>query len=207
MGFGLSNAGVGLWFGWITWLLSLGGAVLLAAQLRSQPRRAAAIVALVFPLAYFLLLRLQRVAALRGWPVMAMLVLLTAVPPGVQAARWDYEERKTKTEELAAQWILQNLPPGKLILIDDPRIVLPPAFPSQHATRLLDEPLESYRSRGVAYLVTSSQQTDRYFSEPGKYAAQVAGWNRIYASTDMLQIIQPDQATHPGSRITILKIR
>jgi 4-amino-4-deoxy-L-arabinose transferase-like glycosyltransferase len=236
MGFAFTNAGVGLWFGWVSWLLALAGVVILLWQVLAGPRRTSAIVALIFPLMYFLVLshqslkfaryllpmipslclmagiglttaaaQLRRVPALRRWPVLAMLVLLTAVPPATQAARWDYAERKIKTEELAAQWIQQNLPPGKLILIDEPRILLPPQFPSQHATRLLDESLESYRSRGVAYLVSSSQQTDRYFADPGKYAGQVAAWNRIYASTELIKVFRAND-DHPGSNITVLRL-
>lgn len=230
--------GVGLWLGWVGWLLAIAGALVLIVELRRGERRTAALVALVFPLTYFFVLshqslkfaryllpmipgmclmvaigidvvaaRLRRAAALRRWPVAAILVLLTVVPPASQAVAWDFEEQKMKTEEFAARWIQLNLPRGKLIIIDEPRILLRPEFPAQYSPRLLSESLESYRNRGVVYLVTSSQQTDRYFSEPTRYPAEVAGWNRVYASTDLVQVVRPTRDHPSGSIITVLKIR
>ena len=138
-----------------------------------------------------------------SWPLVPLLTLIVFVPPAAQAAMGDYELSKVTTEETAARWIQENLPPGKKIVIDDPRIRLPPAFPTVTNTRLVYESLESYAQQGVVYLVTSSMQTDRYFNDPAAHPGEVAGWNRIFASTEMLKVIRaPGQST-----ITILKIR
>jgi len=231
IGLGFSNHGVGLWFGWPGLLLIVIGAALLVGQLFSPARRTAALVALLFPTMYFYMLSHQSLMFARYLlpmipatclamaiaiseiagrlgrrPVAIVLLLLTVVPPATQAANWDRGEQNVKTEELAASWIQQNLPPGQLIVIDDPRIRLPPSHPAAYAPRLALRTADEYKKDGVAYLVTSSQQTDAYFADPATYAAQVAAWNRLYAASEFVKIFRP-AATTPGSTITILKIR
>ena len=57
--FGLGQQGWSLAIGWIGFLLSIVGGLVLAAQLFSPRRRTAALVALVFPLTYFWLITHQ----------------------------------------------------------------------------------------------------------------------------------------------------
>jgi 4-amino-4-deoxy-L-arabinose transferase-like glycosyltransferase len=224
--------------GWIGLLLSVFGAAVLAAQLRSPGRRAAALTVLVFPLAYFWMIahqslifaryanpmipmmcvslaiaicaignRFSRPGSMTRSRLMTLLTAIVVLPSATQAISGDRELNKVHTEELAARWIQENIPKGKLILIDEPRIRLPPAFPMLTNTRLLYEPLEKYREQGVVYIVTSSQQTSGIFDDPKAHAREYAGWQQIFSATDMLKVINPVKDVNPGSTITILKIR
>jgi 4-amino-4-deoxy-L-arabinose transferase-like glycosyltransferase len=238
--FGFPSDGEGLRrsVGWIGFLLSLFGAVVLAAQLRSPIRRTAALATLVFPLTYFWLIthqslifaryaipmipmmclmlaiaiwtighRLSGPGAMIPWPLIPLLTAIVVLPPVTQSVSGDRGLDKVHTEELAARWIQANVPPGKLILIDEPRIRLPPAYPMLTNTRLIYEPLEKYRDQGVAYIVTSSQQTDRIFQDPKAHPGEYADWQKLFAATEMVKVIQPVKDVIPGSTITILKIR
>jgi len=224
--------------GWIGFLLSLFGAAVLVAQLRSSARRTAALATLVFPVAYFWLIthqslifaryalpmipmmclslaiaiwtighRLSGPGGMIRWPLIPLLTALVVLPMATQSVSGDRGLDKVSTEELAARWIQANIPAGKLILMDDPRIRLPPAFPRLTNTRLTYEPLEKYRDQGVAYIVTSSQQTDRIFQDPNGHRDEYLYWQKLLASAEMMKVVNPVKDVIPGSTITILKMR
>ena len=127
-----------------TWSLAGAAAFLgLAALLRAQPRRAALLGLPV--LAYILVLSFNPdggwprylLAVLPGWALLAseglalcargraswigLLAAALAVGPGIaQCARQDRDMRLPDTRQLSRAWVLQHVPPGATLILDEP---------------------------------------------------------------------------------------
>ncbi len=216
--------------GWPALLLSVSGLILLIGKSRSRVDWTATVVLLIFPIAYFWLISHQSLVFARyalpmipmlcfgiafaldglrhaiAWrPFPAVALLLVVVQPAVQAAWWDFDHRRVATEELVARWLEHNVPPGDRILLETPRIRLRPEFHYDYTPRLIHEPLESYRDRGVRYLVASSERFNPATGPAGIAPQDFAAYQHLFSSTEIVEIVQPDR-DHPGPRFTILKL-
>ena len=230
--FGFGWGGSWVMVGWPALLLSLAGLVRLVFQLLSPTRRAAAAIVLAFPVCYFWLIShqslifsrydfplvpmlclgfglsittLRELLPSRRW-VMALLLLLT-IPPALQAVWFDVDRRKVTTEEQMAQWLERNISASDLIIIEPPRIRLPPPprFKWIHSTRLTNETVDAYRTQGVTYLLGSSEMEDIFLKDEARFPVQVSEYRQVFASTQMVKIFQPTP-DHPGATLTLWKI-
>jgi hypothetical protein len=229
-GFGFGSGGWNL-LGWPAVWLAIAGLIWAVVEARSRLQLSGAAVILVFPIAYFWLISHQSLVFARyalplvpalclgiavalarlrtriPWrPAYGLALILVAIPPTVQAISFDLSHGKVGTEELVARWLEHNVKPGDRIVVETPRIRLRPEFPSEYTPRLIHESLESYQEHGVKYLVASSEKFAPTTVGNGMPSRDAASYQRLFASTDLVQMIQrgPD---HPGPNFTIFKVR
>jgi 4-amino-4-deoxy-L-arabinose transferase-like glycosyltransferase len=151
---------------------------------------------------------LTRQASGSGWrrQLLTLTPLLVLIPPTVLSVNFDLGRRLVGTDELMARWLLTNLDPKTPIAIEGPTIRLPPGFTVDHPNKITHESLDSYRSRGVKYLVAPA---DMAYGEAGTTAASpsgdVAAYRKIFASTEVVKIIQ-STPEHPGTTLAVLRI-
>lgn len=132
--------------------------------------------------------------------VVAGLLLLAMLPIG-NAARFNWDRRRTSTEEIAARWLEKNIPPADPILMEVGTIVLPPGFHWDYTHSLAGESVQSYRDRGLKYLVTSSEKFDP--ARPG--GPNTEAYREILRATQVLHVVPRSDET-PGPTLTVLKI-
>jgi 4-amino-4-deoxy-L-arabinose transferase-like glycosyltransferase len=133
-------------------------------------------------------------------------LFLALIPPALQAYWFDYDRRQVSTTELAAQWLVENVKPGELVVIESMAMTLPPTVRAENTLRLISEPFEAYRDKGVAYLVSSSTETDRYFGNPAQYPGQLAAYKVLLQSTRLATRFAPIKDERPGPTWQVLRI-
>ncbi|MFI5177436.1 MAG: ArnT family glycosyltransferase [Vicinamibacterales bacterium] len=137
----------------------------------------------------------------------ALAVMLCAlVPPAVQAFSFDANRRQVSTTEVTARWLTEHVGPGELVIIESTEMKLPPAITSENTLRLIGEPLDAYRARGAAYLVSSSTETDKYFNDPARFPSQVAAYKALLHATTIVTMVQPVKGQRPGPTWQVLKV-
>jgi hypothetical protein len=137
----------------------------------------------------------------------ARVALLAAlVPPALQAYSFDRDRRQVSTTELAGQWLVEHVKPGELVVVESMALTLPPTIRSENTLRLISQPFESYRDRGVVYLVSSSTETDKYFNNPAQYPGQLAAFKTILQSTHLEARFAPIKDDRPGPVWQVLRI-
>jgi 4-amino-4-deoxy-L-arabinose transferase-like glycosyltransferase len=134
------------------------------------------------------------------------IMLCALAPPAIQAISFDANRRQVSTTEVTARWLTQNVDPGELVIIESTEMKLPPTIRSENTLRLIGEPLEAYRARGAAYLVSSSTETDKYFNEPGRFPTQVEAYKALLRATTIVNIVQPVKGQRPGPTWQVLKL-
>jgi hypothetical protein len=134
------------------------------------------------------------------------LTLVAVGPPAYTAINYDADAAKTWTQELAYNWIRQNLPAGASIRLEGSVAVkLPAIYKVSYAKALrLDPP--DFAASGIQYLVASSQSYGSFFQDPASFPAEYADYQRIFAATDEVARFTPT-ADHPGPELRILKVR
>ncbi|HKW01147.1 MAG TPA: glycosyltransferase family 39 protein [Vicinamibacterales bacterium] len=133
-------------------------------------------------------------------------LFLTLIPSALQAYWFDYDRRQVSTTELAAQWLVENVKPGEFVVIESMAMTLPPAVHAENTLRLISEPLEAYRNKGVTYLVSSSTETDKYFGNPAQYPGQLAAYKVLLQSTRLATRFAPIKDERPGPTWQVLRI-
>lgn len=137
--------------------------------------------------------------------VAAVLVAAAVVPGAATALQFDQEISRTWTSELAYRWILNNVPPGSRIVIESRNLLLPTGYEASNVPQLRQQSLDAYRTKGVSYLVASSQCYGPYLASPALDAAAYADYIRLFRSTEELARFTPSKQ-HPGSELRILKV-
>ena len=138
---------------------------------------------------------------------LARVALLSAlIPPALQAYWFDYDRRLVSTTELTAQWLVENVKPGELVVVESMAMTLPPTVRSENTLRLISEPFEVYRDKGVVYLVSSSTETDKYFGNPTQYPGQLAAYRALLQSTRLATRFAPIKDERPGPTWQVLRI-
>jgi 4-amino-4-deoxy-L-arabinose transferase-like glycosyltransferase len=142
-----------------------------------------------------------KVAALHNRDIALALLIVVAIPPAIQAVKWDYDRLKTGTDELMARWLRRNVRPEDRIVGEPQAIRLPPGFHYEYRPRLIRESVEAYRAENVAYLVLDSG----IFTEAMSSPSEVAAYRALLASTEAVKTIEKSSA-NPGPALTVLKI-
>lgn len=139
------------------------------------------------------------------WGLRIAVIALLVLPAG-SAVGWVRDHARPRTEELAAAWIVRELPKGGLVFVEAAAVALPPAIKAYFVGRLVDRPLESYREQGGMFLVTTAAETDPYFAGPSADPAKAAAYRDLVARTEPAVTFQADANTL-GPRISIMRIR
>ncbi|HUL72094.1 MAG TPA: phospholipid carrier-dependent glycosyltransferase [Vicinamibacterales bacterium] len=142
----------------------------------------------------------------RARQIVLAVALLALLPPAIQALSFDANRRQISTTELTARWLTEHVGPGELVVIESTEMKLPPTIRSENTLRLISEPLESYRSRGVVYLVSSSTETDKYFNDPARFAHQVAAYKEMLHAATIVNMVPPIKGERPGPTWQVLKL-
>ncbi len=132
-------------------------------------------------------------------------MLLTLAPAAWQAFGFDLDRRQENTTEIVAAWLVSHVQPGETVVIESSAIALPPSIRSGNTLRLISEPIEVYREKGVTYLVSTSTETDKYFKQPERFPNQVAGYKALLQGTTIATIVSPSK-DRPGPTWQVLRV-
>ncbi len=136
-------------------------------------------------------------------------LLVTLVPPFMTAASLNRDKATIGTIEQASAWITQTIQRTDSVVLETSKhtLRLPrQRFAAREVDRLIDHPLEHYRSDGAVYLIAVSWTSEGYFADPARFAEEVAAYNAIYGSTELVQTFTPSP-NHPGPTIRVMRIR
>lgn len=133
-------------------------------------------------------------------------VWLTLVPSVLQAWSFDLDRRQVSTSELTARWLVDNVNPDELVIVESSAILLPPKVRSENTLRLISQPVEAYREKGAVYLVSTSTETEKYFNDPARFASQVAAYKAILQSTKIVAMFPPIKGVRPGPTWQVLRL-
>jgi 4-amino-4-deoxy-L-arabinose transferase-like glycosyltransferase len=131
----------------------------------------------------------------------AAVLCLLAVPPAWQAAQFDWNRRRTSTDEIMARWIAHHVPPDGAIVLETAAFILPLDFHWDYTPRLVLQSAERYRASGVKYLVVSSEKFDP--ARPGR--PDDAAYRRLFSESQIL-FVAPYTSDHPGPTLTLLRL-
>ncbi len=139
-------------------------------------------------------------------PQLAVVLAAVAVAawPGYQVVLQDIRHASDSTRILAREWILENIPAGSRLV--EEWYTAPSLGGSQldvSTTPYIDErSLDEYRQEGYQYLVVSSSNYDRHFTEPERFPETVAFYRELFAEANLLQRFVPS-STRGGPEIRI----
>ena len=139
------------------------------------------------------------------WALRVAVIALLVLPAG-SAVGWVRDHAHPRTEELAAAWIVREVPPGQLVFVEAAAVALPPTIKAYFVHRLVDRPLETYKEQGGMYLVTTAAETDPYFTGPFADPAKAAAYRDLVARTEPAATFHADANTL-GPHISIMRIR
>lgn len=137
--------------------------------------------------------------------IVTALVAAAIVPPLWMAIGFDLNASKVWTTEEAYDWIIQSIPKGTTIRLESRVLLLPPEYHAIYAKQLSTENVAVDASRGIDYLVASSEQYGPALNDPKTHAADYAGYQRLWRETQEVARFSPS-AAHPGPEVRILKI-
>jgi hypothetical protein len=135
----------------------------------------------------------QQAAGLRSrWSRTAVSVLLAIIliaalgMPAILTIRFGKELNKVDSRETARIWIEENLPPEARVALESyAPFVEPNRFLVQGIGKMIDHEPDWYVAEGFEYLVFSQGMFGRFFTEPGKYALEVAAYQRFFETFEL----------------------
>lgn len=147
--------------------------------------------------------RLERIPPIRRL-ALPLLTLLILAPPAAASIGWDRTHTRTTTAEQAAHWILEHAGANDRVASEVP-MQLPPRIGLTLTPGLIERTIEEYRSAGVAYLIGSSNSSDRYYADPAANSATIAAHRTLLALTEPVATFEPGP-DHPGAVVTIRRV-
>lgn len=135
------------------------------------------------------------------------LTVIAIGPPAYTAINYDANAAKTWTQGLAYDWIRRELPPGTTIRLEGsvaPR--LPPEYRASYTKQLRFDSAGGYASKGIQYLVASSQSYGQYLGAPAAYPLEYNDYQSLFAQTQEVARFMPSNQ-HPGPELRILKVK
>ena len=139
--------------------------------------------------------------------VIAVLTLITIVPPAYTSQQFDAQESRVWTTEQAYNWILRRLPKGTPIRFEGSvTIRLPSDYKASYVKQLGMQDIEAYRQAEIQYLVASSQVFGRFFDNPAAYPEESRQYRRLFEQTEEVARFT-GTPEHPGPELRILRVR
>jgi 4-amino-4-deoxy-L-arabinose transferase-like glycosyltransferase len=139
----------------------------------------------------------------------ALVVVLTLVALAPGAARSvQYNRRLTlpTTSTLAYDWILQNVAPGSVVVIEDPVLRIPAVVADARAIAALEQTsVEDLTHDGVTYVIASSTVYGKYLAEPRTYRREYLAYTRLFSETREVAKFTPDRRTS-GPELRVLRL-
>ncbi len=156
-----------------------------------------------------LVARMHRMQFAPRWRNLAAvgLSVIAIAPPAVTAIRYDADAARTWTHALAYDWIRRELPPGTHLGLEGSlAIKLPGSYKTSYVKQLRHGTVESYRDKGIQYVVASSQCYGPYLDAPARFPVEYADYQEIFRQTEEVARFTPSPA-HPGPELIILKVK
>jgi 4-amino-4-deoxy-L-arabinose transferase-like glycosyltransferase len=139
--------------------------------------------------------------------VIAVLTLITIVPPAYASLQFDAQESRVWTTEQAYDWILRRLPKGTPIRFEGSvTIRLPPDYKASYVKQLGMKDIEVFREEGIQYLVASSQVFGTFFDQPAAYPEENRQYRRLFEQTEEVARFT-GTPEHPGPELRILRVK
>jgi hypothetical protein len=139
--------------------------------------------------------------------IIAVLTLITIVPPAYASLQFDVDESRVWTTEQAYNWILHRLPKGTPIRFEGSvTIRLPSDYKASYVKQLGQRDIDAYRGEGIQYLVASSQVFGRFFDDPAGYPEENRQYRRLFEQTEEVARFAAT-AEHPGPELRILRVK
>ena len=108
-------------------------------------------------------------------------VLLCLLPPMRINARSLLPRREPESQEVARQWIEENIPSGSKIAIESySPYIDPEKYVIEVVFRMIDHPPEWYREQGFEYLVFSQSSFNRFIKNPDRYPEQAEDYENLF---------------------------
>jgi hypothetical protein len=121
---------------------------------------------------------------------------------GLGIANLGAELHTVDSRETARVWIEDNLPPGSRIAVESySPFVDPNRFAVQGIGQMFDHPPDWYQDQGLEYLVFSQGMFGRFLQEPGKYPDQVAAYDQLFETFELVRTF-----TDGGYEVRIYRI-
>jgi 4-amino-4-deoxy-L-arabinose transferase-like glycosyltransferase len=159
-----------------------------------------AVVSGVSLLRRFEIPRAPRTALIAGLTVAAIL------PPAIDAVGFDRMIARQGTVSLAYKWILHNIPPKSVIVLESRGLLLPAEYVASNTPQLTRRAYADYRDGGVEYLVASSQSYGPYFEAPHRFPHEYADYMKIFEQSRELVRFTPSPDV-PGPELRIMQVR
>jgi 4-amino-4-deoxy-L-arabinose transferase-like glycosyltransferase len=150
---------------------------------------------------------LRRIArGQRRWEIALVVAIAAAlaVPPLARTSSILAMMRKTTSNQIAYEWILNKVPAGSRVVVEAEGMLLPVKYQSRNVARLIDEPLSRYQADGVKYLVASSRASGGA-SQLGSTSPLAPRYRELFRQVELVFAVAPSEE-HPGSEIRVLRV-
>lgn len=137
--------------------------------------------------------------------LIAALTIAALLPPTILAVSSDREMKRTNTTDTLYAWVLQNIPAGSSIVLEQRAVLLPEQYRSRNVSQLRPKTYEQWRGEGADYLIASSGSYGYVFEEPQKYQREYAEYMRIFTQSREIMRISPSAGV-PGVEFRIFKV-
>ncbi|MDQ6695552.1 MAG: glycosyltransferase family 39 protein [Chloroflexota bacterium] len=123
----------------------------------------------------------------------AAVTLVALLVPSVQSvSNTSANISGVRSREQARMWIEGNVPPGSQIAVETyGPYIDPQKYSVDIVSLMVDHTADWYKSHGYSYLVFSSGMYGRFYGEPERYAADVANYEKLFGSFQLVERI-PD---------------
>jgi 4-amino-4-deoxy-L-arabinose transferase-like glycosyltransferase len=142
----------------------------------------------------------RRIPAMRT-VALPLVFVVVAGPFAAAAVSWNLRHAAPITLDQAARWVAGRTTPGDIVVIEGASFVAPPRITLKTVNRLIDKPIDAYRTEGVRYLVASTEVTEAYSTNPAAMALHGA----LFGGLEIVQTYPPT-ATRSGPTLTIFRI-
>jgi len=135
--------------------------------------------------------------------IVALALLLLFAIPVRQTSGLLATMSKTRSNELAYEWMITELPFGARVVVEAEGMKLPPRFRARNVRRLIDHRYEDYVAEGVDYLVASSLASRGAMA--GGPDPEAGAYRELFAHAQLVFAVTPT-SDHPGSEIRVYRL-
>lgn len=138
---------------------------------------------------------------------LAALLLLTLGQPTFTSLRRAFQSAQPNTQILAIRWFRDHAPVQTVVGSEwYTGLFWSTTIKLEEVPTLGQSTPDYFRARGAQFVVASSDMYDRFYAEPGRYAAFVAAYDRFWRELPLVIELAPDPWRRPGPTIRILRV-
>ena len=138
---------------------------------------------------------------------LAALLVLTLSQPAYESVRRAYQNAQPNTQVLALRWFRDQAPAQTVVGSEwYTGLYWSKTIKLEEVPTLGQVTPDYFRARGAQFVVASSDMYDRFYAEPGRYAAFVAAYERFWHELPLVVEFTPDPWRRPGPTVRILRL-